>query len=226
MKKITSICLLIIIFFSSAQMKAQQKTAGIYKIDINFNTEFIDDYVDNVKRGSSKGFSISILLPDTLIESIKTIAEDHCSKKLKCEAKCIYKTNKKGEKVMTSGWGHLEGMPTDRYKDAVAGTDHNYFVNINILIQTGGESVFLGRGYYSKLEPWVIASIKVFDRVKNEVYENKVSIKDFSGLKKEMIEKGGFAETYSELLGPIELFMIIENTMDNLIIDDNKGKKK
>ena len=201
-------------------LSAQSKTAGIYKLDINFDGEFIEDYYANNKKGSTKGYSISILLPDTLIEAIKTLAEDLSEKKLKADVECIYKKNRKGETVTTVGWGRVEVMPTNSFKGAVSETDLGNFININILIQTGGESIFLGRGYYSKLEPWVIASVKVLDRGKNEVYENKISIKDFSTIKSEMIKKGGFAETYSEVLGPVELYLIIEKTLNKLIIGD------
>lgn len=222
MKNLCTICIIILLLPTITTISAQNKSAGIYKLDINFDSEFIEDYFANVKKGSNKGFSISILLPDTLIESIKALAEDLCKKKLKADVECIYKKNKKGETVTTIGWGHVEGMPTDSYKGAVSGSNLDYYINIDILIQTGGESVFLGRGYYSKLEPWAIASVKVYDRGKNEVSENKVSIKDFSAIKSEMIAKGGFAETYSEVLGPIELYLIIEETMNRLIIGDKK----
>ena len=220
MKNLRTIFIIILLFPVAKMLSAQNKTAGIYKLVINFDGEFIEDYVANNKKSSIKGYTISIVLPDTLIESIKTFSEDLCKKKLKADVECIYKKNKKGEMVTTIGWGHVEGMPTNSYKGALASNNLDYYINISILIQTGGEPVFLGRGYYSKLEPWVIASVRVFDRGKNEVYENKVSIKDFSAIKADMIAKGGFAETYSEVLGPVELYLIIEKTLNKLIIGD------
>ena len=171
MKKLYRICIIFLFFAFVTTLNAQEKTAGIYVLDINLEEEFMEEYVAaNRSRGSTIGYSVSVILPDTLLNKIKALAEHLCGERLKAEVECIYKISKKGEQVSTVGWGRVEGMPTNLYKGAVTSSDKDYYIKIDVLIQTGGKSVFLGRGMYSKLGPRVIANIKVFDRAKNEVF--------------------------------------------------------
>ncbi len=225
MKILYTICLISLFFPGGNILNAQEennvKKAGIYLLNITLEDEFIEEYVaSNRNRGSTKGYSISTILPDSLIKKIKTLAIELFQDKLKADVECIYKQNKKGEQVSTVGWGHVEGMPTNTYKGALTSSDMDYYVKIDVLMQTGGEPVFLGRGLYSKIDPRVIGNIKVFDRVKNEVFTNKVSLKNFSKLRSDLISQGEFNKVYSEVLGPMDLYMIYEVTMNRLVVSD------
>jgi len=204
----------------NAQDKSYSKTAGIYILDITLSEEFTEEYIAYNYNSPKRGYSISALLPDTLLNSIKKLAEDMCGEKLKAEVKCIYKISKKGEQVSTVGYGHVEGMPTNMYKGAVSSSKMDYYIKMDVLMQTGGEAIFLGKGMYSRIKPRVSAYIKVFDEEKNEVWTNKVSIKDFSTLRLDENAVEILGKSYPETLGPVDIYMIYKVTMNRLMTAD------
>jgi len=190
----------------NAQEEKSSKTAGIYILNIEMSDELTEEFVDVNRHTSKKGYSISTLLPDTLIKGINN-----------AEVECIYKISKSGDQISTLGWGHVEGMPTNTYKGALSSTDKDYYIKIDLLIQTGGKAIFFGKGKWSKLKPRAVAYIKIFDDKKNEVYAKKVLIKDFSDLRSEEIARGILSVSSPAYLNPVDLYLIYKVTLMRLL---------
>ncbi|MCD4681388.1 MAG: hypothetical protein K8S00_13465 [Bacteroidales bacterium] len=222
MKIIFAICFLVLFFPGGNLVNAQEENnvrkGGIYILNITFSEELIEEYTAaNNSRNIRKGYSISTILPDSLINSIKNLAEELCQERLKADVICIYKRTKKGEQVSTVGWGHVEGMPTNTFKGALASAKMNYYIKIDIMMQTGGKAIFFGKGKWSKIKPRVTAYIKIFDEEKNVVFTNKATLKDFSKLRSIESTQGLVNKTYSETLGPVDIYKIYELTMMKLL---------
>ena len=204
----------------NAQEESNTKKAGIYILNITLSEELIEEYIAVNHSQNFKGYSISTILPDTLINSIKTMSEDLCQKKLKADVECIYKILKNGEQVSTVGFGHVEGMPTNTYKGALASAKMNYYIKIDVVMHTGGEAIYFGNGKWSKIKPRVTGYIKIFDEEKNEVLSNKVTLKDLSKIRSIESTPKKSTETSSEIFGPVDIYMIYESTMNRLLKED------
>jgi len=148
------------------------------------------------------------------------MSEELCKKKLKADVECIYKISKNGEQVTTVGFGHVEGMPTNTYKGALTSAKMNYFIKIDVVMHTGGEAIFFGNGKWSKIKPRVIGYIKIFDEEKNEVYSNKVTIKDLSKLRSIESTSEKNTKISSKTFGPVDIYLIYKLTLNRLLKED------
>ena len=147
-------------------------------------------------------------------------AEKMASERLNADVSCIYKTSKKGKKITTVGANdELEGMPINTFKNAI-NEKHDYYVRLDIQMNAGGRPITLVGSKKSVFKPVVTAIIKVYDRDKEVIWKNRVTLKDFSTLRsKTKSYSNGVSITRSETLEPEDIFHIYQLTMIELFAE-------
>ncbi len=216
--------LLLIAFAASAgtalaQEAAAGPRAGIYWIYVHMAPALTTEYSAEVTdRKVMNRYSESAIFPDALLDSVRVTAETLCSAKLGMPVECIYKLNKKGAPITTVGANNeLEGMPVNTLKGAMAGATYDRYVRIDVIMNTGGRAIRLGPDKFSRIKPIVTATIRVADAQGNEVFKNKVTLKDLSALRSVERTRGNVIRTHSETLGPEDIFLIYEQALQELL---------
>ena len=198
---------------------ASTQGAGIYWLYVHMAEALTTEYaVEVTDRNVLNSYRESAIFPDALLDSVRTTAETLCAAKLGLPVDCIYKLNKKGERITTIGTNNeLEGMPTNTIKGAVECAARQRYIRIDVLMNTGGKAIILGPDKFSKIKPIVDATIKVSDADGNEVFKNKVTLKDFSALRAVERTRGNVIKTRSETLGPEDIYMIYVLALEQLL---------
>ena len=198
---------------------ASTQGAGIYWLYVHMAEALTTEYaVEVTDRNVLNSYRESAIFPDALLDSVRTTAETLCAAKLGLPVDCIYKLNKKGERITTIGTNNeLEGMPTNTIKGAVECAARQRYIRIDVLMNTGGKAIILGPDKVSTIKPIVDATIKVNDADGNEVFRNKVTLKDFSALRSVEQTSGNRIETRSETLGPEDIYQIYKQALTQLL---------
>ena len=221
-KVLATALLLLTLGHDAMEARAQDpatQDAGIYWLYVHMAPELTTEYaVEVTDRKVLSGYSESAIFPDALLDSVRVTAEALCAAKLGMKVDCIYKLNKKGERITTVGANNeLERMPSNTFKGAVASAARHRYIRIDVMMSTGGKAIVLGPDTYSKIKPIVTATIKVDDAAGNEVFKNKVTLKDLSDLRSVERTRGNLVVTRSETLGPEDIFMIYEQALTQLL---------
>lgn len=198
------------------------KTGGLYLLYFHMSDELTTEYeISTNKRTFLNSFSSSAIFPDSLLDSVRFLAERMTSERLEADVSCIYKTSKKGKTITTVGANdELEGMPTNTFKNAV-NAGHDYYIRLDIQMNAGGRSITLPNKKKSKFKPVTTAIIKVYDSNKEVIWKNRVTIKDFSRLRSTTrTNSNGVSFTRSETLEPEDIYRIYELTMIKLFADE------
>ena len=222
MRTLCSVSLLLVLTAGASVARAQEaapEQAGIYLLYVHMAEALTTEYaVEVTDRNVLNGYRESAIFPDALLDSVRVTAETLCARKLGLAVDCIYKLNKKGERITTVGANNeLEGMPTNTFKGAVASATRDRYIRIDVMMNTGGKAIRLGPGTYSKIKPIVTATVTVTDAMGNEVFKNKVTLKDLSDLRSEQHARGNVIETRSETLGPEDIYQIYKQALEQAL---------
>ena len=153
----------------------EQQEGGVYSLNFKISPELTTE-------GSFGRVSWSTSFSDEIKNSIKRLAESKCKEKLKANVTCIYKKNKKGKELTSlGGSGTLSGMPTNTFKNAAANNEKDLYIKLDIYITNDGKPIMVGKKK-SIIKPRVQAYVKVFDKEKNVIFSNKLTLNSLEGI--------------------------------------------
>jgi len=204
--------LLLTIHVSFATAQDDGKTTGLYYLHVGISEELTTEFKATANdRSVLNGYSESAIFPDSLLDSVRIVTEAMLTEKLNSLTECTYRVNKKGKTITSVGANNeLEGMPINTFKNALLQSDHDQYVKVSCMFNTGGSSVDLGATKRSKVKPKVTVVVTVFDRDKNEIYKGKATLKDFGKLRQKERTRGNVTVKHSETLTPADIFMMYE----------------
>lgn len=205
-----------------AQESSDYKTAGIHWLYVWMHEDLVTQYEwSDDSRRFFNGYRVLEQFPESLLDSVKYLAEVLCTQKLHADTEYLYRLSKKGKPIWTTGSvGMLEGMPVNTVGWAAKNATKDYYIRIDVLMNKGGKAIIIGDAKRSKIKPIVTAYIKVRDKDKNMIWKHKVTLKDFSMLRSVKRTRGPITETWSETLGPTDIYMIYEVSMLELFKEE------
>ncbi|MEY3085418.1 MAG: hypothetical protein RL037_1598 [Bacteroidota bacterium] len=184
-----SFCMMVIFFrFSAQDTSAVQQnsitaTMGIYDFDWHINPELVDRSVlgfqnDGFSGSGINNISLSPVIRDSVIASIEKLVGE----KVPSVAKCIYRVNKNGQNISTWSTQHsVGGLPTNSRNKAIRSFERDYYADVFVRIDAN-RGIMIGSETgtnVSRLRPYVVLKIKVFDQERKRVYRNRVRIGNF-----------------------------------------------
>ena len=194
-----------------------QNTAGIYKIRFIIDQDLTNEFRVKVAGETTPDrFNLTRTFPNNLIDSIHNVITKTVSKELSANATVFYKKNRKGQDIKSYGSStSLEGMPRNRLKKAILAEEKDYYVRIKINFSARGGigSSFFGTTV-TNIRPVVTIKIAAFDVEKKRVYSKKVSVKDFSRLRAVENTIGSVSVRRSEVISPVEIYQMLQRTVE------------
>lgn len=168
-----------------------QKTAGIFYFTCIIDDEIVTlDKKERKQGGVFAGESLSIDIPEEMVDSMKRITERALSEKLNADVQCIYATTKNGGVFDTQGIEggaekmSVEGLPFANFKKASEQFKKDLYLQILVSIEDGkGISLDLG-GKFHKIKPMISMKVKAFDSNKKEVWSHDAELKNLGKLKR------------------------------------------
>lgn len=214
---LSSFCL-----FSGSQLAAQSDSAAIYKIAFRMDRDLVSTVqISANHRSFLNGYSSSPTFPEDLIDSVRTYVVHMVEEVTGHDSKIVYKRNKEGEPLTTIGIGptlgsgdlsiQLEGMPVaGRKATRKRNPSIQYFVEVNIdAYASGGVSwSFLDTRKHMRYKPKIKIEIKEYDSKGKKVFSEKLTIKDFQGMRaREITTKDGkFSVRKGDVLYPEDIY--------------------
>lgn len=218
MKRLFTFILLFLATIGNAQT---EEKAGLFNLFIEVDDEVKTESKVELKKGNfSSSFSTSEIMPDSLLELIKTTAVDYLSEYLDMDTELYYKV-KDGKQKSTIGAGdELEGMPTNSLGNAIKMENYKRYVNINIKITGGGKAkVTLANNTFSRVKPKIWINVRVFDENKEVVAKEVLTIKDFGELKQKSKQQDNIIVTTAETLSPTDVYNMIILILESALLD-------
>ena len=160
------------------------------------------------KRNWFSGFSEGEAMPESLIDSIKLKTEEAFSAKLKMPVKMCFYQHKSDVHFSSFGPDALEGLPepmTLKKAKSVCPQNTRYIV-LSVNIYSGGSFSVTSANKKTKIKPRIDFIAWVVDEDNNEVWKNKVELKDFSKLRSVTKYYEGYEVTKSETLSPLDIY--------------------
>jgi len=200
-----------------------QKKAGIYWVNFEVAEELrVNKKVNDDSRNWFSGFSDEIIIPDEILDSIKTYTEKKLTKKLRTSTKCVYRLSKKGDPYMTSDMGmgnSLANMPTSSLKKSLKNNKSlKYYIKV-----TGGITATKAALNPNKVKPILNLKVVVTDRKGDTYWKNKITLKDFDKRKSSTSKRGSITVSKNDPLTADEVLTMYCMGMDAVIMG---GKKK
>lgn len=182
------VSLLCTAFFQPLQA---QKTAGIFYFTMLIDNEIVTlDKKERKQEGFFAGESLSIDIPEDIVDSLKRITERALSAKLKADVQCVYATTKNGKTFDTNGVEgstekmSVEGLPFATFKKASEQFKKDLYLQIQVSIEDGkGVSLDIGSRYH-KIKPMISMKVKAFNGDKKEVWQHDAELKNMAKLKR------------------------------------------
>ena len=186
-----------------------------FKVDEEL-TEYLK--VENKSKKWFPGFGVSDAMPQEILDSIKSRAEKNFTSKLNLPVTLCYNKNNKGKQIGGSGgFGFLENLPSNTFnggKEDCPGNTH--YIKLDVSITGDGSSIIIGTKK-TKIKPKITIWAKVYDEKKNEIWDKRITIKDFGKLRSETVYYGNTEITNAETLTPFDIYVMYLLGMDMLI---------
>lgn len=163
-------------------------------------------------------FSEGEAIPESLVDSIKLKTEQAFSAKLNMPVKMCYHQYKSDIHFTTEGPGSVEGLPElttlKRGKNDCPGKTR--YIRLDVQIYSNSSSVTTVNTK-TKLKPRIEFQAKVVDEENNEIWKNKVVMKDFDKLRSETRYYQGYEVTKSEVLSPVDIYAMYLMALEKLV---------
>jgi hypothetical protein len=189
------------------QTKAQQPDAGIYFFQIKMDEEVATSYsVEDKTRNFLNGYGEGLAIEDRYLDSIVLATQKNLGALLNVQVEILSEKRSAGISFSTTDFLTQFAMWTFPYAKKKSPGKKYYIYEY---MEISGERAIVSAdlpGLTHKIKPRVDLWIKVFDKDKNKVYDEHVTLKDWGKLKEKTHEEGGVTVKEREILNSEDVF--------------------
>lgn len=217
-------CLTVNVFLATAQVSSANKqteitsTTAIYDFDWFIDPELVNRTTFDIPNDGigGNGFDL-VFVSRNLLDSVTRAIEVLVGEKVPSTAKCVYRTDRNGRQISTRNTVQtVGGLPSSTRKKALLAFERDYYADV--LLKIGStRGPIIGDVYgtnVSRLRPFVLLKLKVYDQEKKRVYRNRVRLRNFKKITRLQVAVAGVSLTNRNSLSQEEIsemvFMAIE----------------
>jgi len=198
---------------------ASAQSGAIYNFDFDIDPILIDFKSTEVL---GVGHSNREKMPEQLQDSIKIKTVEAFANKLQIPVKMCFhtfKSEKMNSFVNSMDTEIIRGLPFNNFRMAKKDCPNNSrYINLWVdIMASESTSSFDPFTTKTKSKPYIDMRVIVFDENKNEVWKNKIRIKDFEMLRSKTKHYGIFDATKSETLSPLDIYEMYLMGLDMLM---------
>ncbi len=217
-------CSLLHVFIATAQVSSPNNqteitaTTAIYDFDWFIDPELVNRTTFDIPNDGigGDGFDL-VFVSRNMLDSVTRAIEVLVGEKVPSTAKCVYTTDRNGRQISTRNTIQtVGGLPSSTRKKALLGFERDYYADVLLKFGTTRGPI-IGDVYgtnVSRIRPYVLLKIKVFDQEKKRVYRNRVRLRNFKKITRLQVSVGGLNMTNRNALSQEQIsemvFMAIE----------------
>ena len=217
-------CALLQFFIATAQVSSSNNqaeitaTTAIYDFDWYIDPELVNRTTFDIPNDGIGGNGFNrVFISQNVVDSVIRGIENLVGDKVPSTAKCVFRTNKNGRQITTANTIQtVGGLPSSSRKKALLAFERDYYADVFIRIGAT-KGPMIGDVYgtnVSRLRPFIILKVKVFDQEKRRVYRNRVRLRNFDKITRFQIGIAGINMTNRNALSQEQVsemvFMAIE----------------
>lgn len=217
-------CLTVNIFLATAQNTSTNNqndliaTTAIYDFDWIIDPELVNRTTFDMPNDGNSGNGFNrVFISQNIIDSVIRGVENLVGDKVPSSAKCVFRTNKNGRQIATmNSVQTVGGLPSSSRKKALLAFERDYYADVLIRIGTTKGTIIgdVNGTNVTRLRPYIILKVKVFDQEKNRVYRNRVRLRNFDKITRFQVAIAGINMTNRNALSQEQIsemvFMAIE----------------
>ncbi len=217
-------CFTVNVFLATAQNTSTNNqndliaTTAIYDFDWIIDPELVNRTTFDMPNDgiSGNGFDL-VFVSRNMLDSVVRAIEILVGEKVPSTAKCVYRSDRLGRQIATRNTVQtVGGLPSSSRKKALLGFERDYYADVLLKFGTTRGPI-IGDVYgtnVSRIRPYVLLKIKVFDQEKKRVYRNRVRLRNFKKITRLQVSVGGLNMTNRNALSQEQIsemvFMAIE----------------
>lgn len=193
-------------------------TTAIYDFDWFIDPELVNRTTFDIPNDGNIGNGFNrVLISQNIVDSVIRGVENLVGDKVPSTAKCVYRINKNGRQIATRNTVQTVGdLPSSTRKKALLAFERDYYADVLIRIGTtkGPTIGDINGTNVTRLRPFIVLKVKVFDQEKNRVYRNRVRLRNFDKITRFQIGIAGINMTNRNALSQEQIsemvFMAVE----------------
>lgn len=199
-------------------LAAGAQSGVVYSFDFKIAPELTNYEKVEYDRNWFSEFSEGEAMPESLVDSIKLKTEEAFTAKFNIPVKMCYHEYKSDVRFTSERPGSVEGLPelTTLKRGKKDCPDKTRYISLNVQIYSSSSSV-TSVNTKTKLKPRIEFQAKVVDEENNEIWKNKVVLKDFDKLRSETRYYQGKKVTKSEVLSPLDIYDMYQMALEKLM---------
>jgi len=216
--KIKFVLLLFLPWFLNSQVKT-----GIYSISFTISQKLLQEYSikssPNQNGSTISNFNYNSIpnLAAFLNDSVPKVLERFVGEVLGSEASCIFKVNKKGEKISSSGFGgNIRGLPRNCLRNAIKFYEEDSYAKVYVRFYGNSVSSInlfgFQKGY---IQPIVSIRIMAHNVERKKIYDGNIRFSNFPNLKNYQVSRFNSSTKVirQEILSSDMIFSMLKETI-------------